>query len=654
MLLDLLEEALQAGMLSEEGSGTRITYHFWHPLLVSHLYDGLSAGRRASLHRRAADALIRLYSDRAQEPAAAIAYHLVNGGAESTSIAHYAELAGDRAYALSAYPEAVRHYKLALENIGTLAASASADEHLRLANLLERLGECARVLGNYEEACGYFERTLKVREQYQQISSQLDARYEAQIDALLWIEVGRTWFDRRDNVRAMEKYNCAEDMLHESGIDTGSAWASLRLQQSYVLWQEGNFGQASQIAKQALTMFENALADHDHPVVDTFHSTSIGRTLAGDPVDLGRTHTLLAAVAATVGESTNALYHLNTALPIYEQQERQREIAIVSGNIGDVYLRKAEHFLAQAAFRRSLGIAERIGDIQIMSADYGNLGVLSARFGNLIEAKDRYKQAVILAEQVNDPVYLSFLHCYLAITLQDQVKLEEAKKNLLKALKISRAMKFTPGIGFALVALGHLRITQSLIIKGDTNNTSNAAKQHSSPTDLLFRAKTSLQYALALEGLEAETRTEGLLTLAQVTYLLGEIDNARQQTLQVINEAQHYEQVWLLACAQRLLGNILSMQGQYLEATTYFSQSLQILKECGMRLEWARTLRDYSEHILRRVHSDDGDCERAIEHLQEARQVFKESDAALDIELVERALAVYATPVEAAMHKRDR
>ncbi len=98
-LLDLLEEALQAGMLSEEGSGTRITYHFWHPLLVSHLYDGLSAGRRASLHRRAADALMRLYSDRAAESAAAIAYHLVNGGSDPTTIAHYAELAGDRAYA---------------------------------------------------------------------------------------------------------------------------------------------------------------------------------------------------------------------------------------------------------------------------------------------------------------------------------------------------------------------------------------------------------------------------------------------------------------------------------------------------------------------------------------------------------------------------
>ena len=70
-MLDLLEEALQAGMLTEEGSGTRITYHFWHPLLVSHLYDGLSAGRRASLHRRAAEVLLNTYKGREEEGAAA-------------------------------------------------------------------------------------------------------------------------------------------------------------------------------------------------------------------------------------------------------------------------------------------------------------------------------------------------------------------------------------------------------------------------------------------------------------------------------------------------------------------------------------------------------------------------------------------------------
>jgi len=36
-IIDLLEEALQAGFLSEEGSGLYITYHFWHPLIIDYL-----------------------------------------------------------------------------------------------------------------------------------------------------------------------------------------------------------------------------------------------------------------------------------------------------------------------------------------------------------------------------------------------------------------------------------------------------------------------------------------------------------------------------------------------------------------------------------------------------------------------------------------
>src|SRR5207249_2238956 len=116
-VLDLLEEGLRSGMLSEEGFGSRVTYAFWHPLLVKHLYEGLSAARRASLHRRAAEILLRVYAPNEAEGAAIITHHLVRGGAHSDQIAYFAELAGDRAYKLSAYPDAERHYRTVLEHM---------------------------------------------------------------------------------------------------------------------------------------------------------------------------------------------------------------------------------------------------------------------------------------------------------------------------------------------------------------------------------------------------------------------------------------------------------------------------------------------------------------------------------------------------------
>ena len=642
-ILDLLEEALQAGMLTEESSGTRITYHFWHPLLVNHLYDSLSVGRRASLHRHAAEVLRQIYQGREEEGAAAIAYHLVHGGVDSPQIVHYAELAGDRAYALSAYPEAVQHYRLAVEHVGTLPAEASLDEHLHLADLLEQLGECTRVQGNYPEARRYFEQALEVHTQYRLAASHFDPRYEAQIEALLWCEIGRTWYDEGDNVHAQRCYGRGEQVLREAQVAEGPTWANLHLRQSYILWQEGSFEEARQTAHHALSLFENVLRQRNRVTTHAFHSTATRRTLAGDPVDLGRTHRILAAIAATVGQSTIALDHLNTALAIFEQHDRQLEIAIVCVNIGDVYLRKGEHILAQAALRRSLSIAERIGETSMMSVAFGNLGILSARLGDLPEAEAYLKQALALAEQVNDPVYISLLYTYLSPVMQDQGKMNEAKLTLHKALAISRAMNFTPCIGVALVVLGHLHIAQAIASQENTSSSLEMAKRRniSSYTHFLKRARTSLQRALIQKGLEAESKTDGQLALAQVSLLQGEVETAQQQAFQAMEESIRYEQDWLLTCAQRLIGDILSAKGQLEQAEQQYQQALQQFRADGMRLEYARTLHKYGIWLLERSTPEETNYQEGLSNLREAREHFIVCEAALDLQAAERLLVAY-------------
>jgi len=81
-ILELLEEALDAGLLLEEATSVHVSYHFWHPLLVSHLYGRPSAARRAQMHRNAANALLQLNQGHESEVAGAIAYHLSKGGSD--------------------------------------------------------------------------------------------------------------------------------------------------------------------------------------------------------------------------------------------------------------------------------------------------------------------------------------------------------------------------------------------------------------------------------------------------------------------------------------------------------------------------------------------------------------------------------------------
>ncbi|HEX9132274.1 MAG TPA: hypothetical protein VF844_08270, partial [Ktedonobacteraceae bacterium] len=219
----------------------------------------------------------------------------------------------------------------------------------------------------------------------------------------------------------------------------------------------------------------------------------------------------------------------------------------------------------------------------------------------------------------------------------------EARAALCQALTIGRSINFTPCIGFALVALGHLRITEAINGQENTQSSSEITKRRygSSYTHLLKRARIFLLRSLTLEGLEAETKTDGQLALAQVSLLLGEIDTAQQQTGQVMEESRRYDQTWLLAGAQRLMGSILKAAGQQEQAIEYYEHAKEKFHSCGMRLEWARTLQSYGVALLEQSDIGDSNYEQGLKYLQDARQVFNECNAKLDLQAVEHMLKKY-------------
>jgi tetratricopeptide (TPR) repeat protein len=245
---------------------------------------------------------------------------------------------------------------------------------------------------------------------------------------------------------------------------------------------------------------------------------------------------------------------MNAALATYELNDRHREIAHVCCNIGNVYLKKSEHTLAQTFLQRSLHLAERIGDIPLMSVVFHNLGELAASSGDLAKAETLCRRSLIVAEQVNDREYQSLWNADLASILQES-RVEEAKVYVCRALKIGRAIHNTPCIGLALVVLASVRIVQAKAVENVWRTFEESGRERTS-LRFLRLARTSLERALALQGLEAETRTRGHLGLAQISLSLGEIEIARQQVLQAMEEARSYELMNLVAQCERLLEEI--------------------------------------------------------------------------------------------------
>lgn len=639
-VLDLLDEALQAGILTEEGRGARINYHFWQPLLVSHLYDGLSATKRAQLHRRAAHILRQSYANRESEGAATITHHLVEGGAEPLQIVRYATLAGDRAYALSAYPEAERYYRIATENVRTASGTSgdvtSQENHANLAYLLEQLGECIRIQGDYEEARRVYEQLLQERNSRPHLTTSAETQREAQIDALLLSEVGWTWYYVGDYAYTRQYCERGEQVLREAGVKGGPAWARLYFLQSYMLWQEGKYDSAHLAANEALQRFEEMLPEQLSQHVTAAPLTRMRRTLEGDPVDVARTHRLLGALANSVGQLTEALSHFNTALSILEEHDHKREVAHVSCNVGYVHLQKAQHEEARSFLRRSLSLAEQIGDLPLTAVIYSNLGVLAAHTGDLLDAENWLKRGLALAEQTNDQVYLSTWNIELAAVYQDQGRLSEACTCISHAMSIGRAIHNAPCIGLALIALANLRIAQALASQDEqaaqgqgTGSSSSSEKQQDQYHRYLARAGKTLQRALTFDRLEAEARNRGQLASAQVALLQGDTETAHVQALHALKQARQYELTWLVARSYSLLGAILSSQGQPQEAYKYFEQALYIFRQCGMRLETARTLHNFALALLQHKDRTEASHQQALDYLQEALQISRACHALL-------------------------
>jgi DNA-binding SARP family transcriptional activator/predicted negative regulator of RcsB-dependent stress response len=561
-VLDLLDEALRSGILAEEGAGAHITFHFWHPLLASHLYNGLSAARRARLHRKIAGELQQLYLSRESEEAATIVRHLVLGGADPASIARFAELAAHRAYSLFAYAEAENYYRLALSHLAPdlMAGQETAppeyellpgillEQRLHLAFLSERLAECTRVRGNFKDAPTFYLHAIQLRTRpTRTFATVAEERQEAQILAILWSEIAWIWRFTGDTAAARDCNARGEEVLHTAGISDGPAWACLRHQQASLHWHEGYHQEALQASHQALNLFAACLpqaAHNEQPPVAANRQTRAMRTLLGDPVDLGRAHSSLGSIYTALGQLGEALKHLHEAQAIYERHNRRREAAHASCNIGHIHLLRAEYAQALPFLQRPLSYVEQSGDI-LKSVLLYNLGELAAADQRLDEAEKFLREALALVEPVHDREYLSNWNAILGAVFQAQGRFKEAAEAILHALSIGRATpRNQPCIGFALVALANLRC--ALVEKEQTASSENGKR-------VLAHARTDLQRALALHGLDAEKRTLARLAQAHVSHLLGQLPLARQQALRARKDAQKYEMRAIQERCQRLL-----------------------------------------------------------------------------------------------------
>jgi DNA-binding SARP family transcriptional activator len=148
-VLDALDEAVAAGLLTEAGHGE---HAFAHALVRQTIYQQMGAARRVRLHRQLGEALEAMGASQAHVEA--LAHHFAQAAADGqgAKAATYALAAGRSASARLAYEDAAAHYERGLQ---TLTMTAEPQQQRRC-ELLLALGEArwgAGELDKAREAC---------------------------------------------------------------------------------------------------------------------------------------------------------------------------------------------------------------------------------------------------------------------------------------------------------------------------------------------------------------------------------------------------------------------------------------------------------------------------------------------------------------------
>lgn len=145
-LVDPSRGLIQSAGTRRLASGRLSHYQFRHHLVRQHIYQSIDPGQRAYLHEDVAASLTQRYAGELEEIAGALARHYEQAGLLDEAV-HSGQLAGDRAYRMNAYQDALAHYAGAAALLRQVTLEPD-----KLIGLYLRWGRCYELISQREKA----------------------------------------------------------------------------------------------------------------------------------------------------------------------------------------------------------------------------------------------------------------------------------------------------------------------------------------------------------------------------------------------------------------------------------------------------------------------------------------------------------------------
>jgi adenylate cyclase len=411
---------IQSAGTRSAASGRVSHYQFHHHLVRDHIYQSIDPAQRAYLHEDVAASLAKRFAGELDDIVGALAWHYQQAGLQNQAV-HFGRMAGDRAYRMNAYADALTYYA----DLGPLidAASLEAGE---LIDLYQHWGRTLELTGKRKEAL----------QRYQELEAAGDQRDDAGIRLaalaaqVVVLAVPSSLHDP-DKARAVAAQ--ALDLARQRG--DGALEAKLLWSLSLIELFAGQSQEAIRLGEQALTLAR---------------SLDLRELLAYILNDLIEPYSARGEVEKAnqvAGEAVELWKALDNQPMLAGSTARQARLALHSGD-----LQTAETLAGEA-----LEIGRKMGNHTAISFSLTILGLTLFERGELSRSLESLQDACAIGQEVGDAIpptgiraEAAWVQAYLGFT-------DEAKKLAEQAVATAKEI-YPPALPWTQAILTRIRL----------------------------------------------------------------------------------------------------------------------------------------------------------------------------------------------------
>jgi predicted ATPase len=444
--------------------------------------------------------------------------------------------------------------------------------------MIRRMANPATLRAYHSYLAEWLEYMLEDRgeEQLDMIATHLNQGGRPHKAAMYWMSAGNGARTRYAYRRAIRYYSSALQCMNES--------ESVLLFE--LLHNLGDVQQQAGDSKAALETFERMREI-------AWRMDNLNKT--------GAAHNRIGRVHREAGRLDESLRHLGAAMALFRMANDERGIASSLDDIGKVHWLKGDYDLALKQMIEALELRREIGDLRSIALSLNNIGLVQQDSGVFAEAIQFFQESLKIRREINDKpgilVSLNNLGTVYVDKGDQEVAVKLWQEGLDEARNIDDKLRQTYLLTNIGVALYHMERFSDAI---ETLSQASELAEELGDRILIGETARALGKTHALMGDHQQAREYLNKALATFEQLRSRVQNG----------------IALRTLAEITLAGGWSEQDER-KAEDIYLRSINIFEDVGNDLELARSLKSYSNLLLKQ-----GRAQEAEKHARRAQAIF--------------------------------